>query len=54
MNTNQAALSDITIIDLCDEKGQLIGKLLGEMGGAGHQGGAAGRGQGANGRAVSW
>ena len=27
-----AALSDITILDLCDEKGQLIGKLLGEMG----------------------
>ena len=26
------ALSDITILDLCDEKGQLIGKLLGEMG----------------------
>ena len=32
MNTNQTALSDITILDLCDEKGQLIGKLLGEMG----------------------
>ena len=29
---NKAALSDITILDLCDEKGQLIGKLLGEMG----------------------
>ena len=28
-----AALSDIIILDLCDEKGQLIGKLLGEMGG---------------------
>ena len=26
------ALSDIIILDLCDEKGQLIGKLLGEMG----------------------
>ena len=27
-----SALSDIIILDLCDEKGQLIGKLLGEMG----------------------
>ena len=33
MTTSQtSALSDITILDLCDEKGQLIGKLLGEMG----------------------
>ena len=30
--STNAALSDITILDLCDEKGQLIGKLLGEMG----------------------
>ncbi len=26
------ALSDLTVLDLCDEKGQLVGKLLGEMG----------------------
>ena len=32
MNTDQGALSDLTILDLCDEKGQLVGKLLGEMG----------------------
>ena len=32
MNTEQGALSDLTIVDLCDEKGQLTGKLLGEMG----------------------
>lgn len=32
MNHSQAALSDLTILDLCDEKGQLIGKLLGDMG----------------------
>ncbi|MCH7801505.1 MAG: CoA transferase, partial [Chloroflexi bacterium] len=32
MNHGQGALSDITILDLCDEKGQLMGKLLGEMG----------------------
>ena len=32
MNTEQGALSDLTILDLCDEKGQLVGKLLGEMG----------------------
>ena len=26
------ALLDLTVIDLCDDKGQLVGKLLGEMG----------------------
>ena len=32
MTNGQGALSDLTVLDLCDEKGQLIGKLLGEMG----------------------
>ena len=32
MNTERGALEDLTILDLCDEKGQLVGKLLGEMG----------------------
>ena len=26
------ALADLTLLDLCDEKGQLMGKLLSEMG----------------------
>ena len=32
MTTNGAPLADLTILDLCDEKGQFIGKLLGDMG----------------------
>ncbi|HAL49046.1 MAG TPA: carnitine dehydratase [Dehalococcoidia bacterium] len=32
MTENQGALSGVTVLDLCDEKGQLMGKLLGEMG----------------------
>ena len=32
MNDDQRALSDITMLDLCDEKGQLMGKLMGDMG----------------------
>ena len=32
MNDDQHALSDITVLDLCDEKGQLMGKLMGDMG----------------------
>ena len=32
MTKPQAALEDLTILDLCDEKGHLVGKLLGEMG----------------------
>jgi len=32
MNDGQGALSDITVLDMCDEKGQLMGKLLGDMG----------------------
>ena len=32
MTNGPGALSDLTVLDLCDEKGQLIGKLLGEMG----------------------
>ncbi len=31
-STTGGALSDLTILDLCDEKGQLIGKQLGELG----------------------
>ena len=32
LNDTPAALEDLTILDLCDEKGHLMGKLLGEMG----------------------
>ena len=32
MKNQPGALSDLNILDLCDEKGQLMGKLLGEMG----------------------
>ena len=32
MNSSQGALSDLTVLDLCDEKGQYMGKLMGEMG----------------------
>ena len=32
MDTERGALSGLTILDLCDEKGQLVGKLLGELG----------------------
>ena len=32
MSSEKGALSDLTILDLCDEKGQLVGKLLGESG----------------------
>ena len=32
MSNTQGALSGITVLDLCDEKGQYMGKLLGEMG----------------------
>lgn len=31
-STTGGALSDLTILDLCDEKGQFIGKQLGELG----------------------
>ena len=32
MSNSQGALTDLTVLDLCDEKGQYMGKLLGEMG----------------------
>ncbi len=32
MQNQSGALSGVTVLDLCDEKGQLMGKLLGEMG----------------------
>ena len=32
MNSSQGALSDLTVLDLCDEKGQYMGKLMGDMG----------------------
>ncbi len=32
MPKEESALGDLTVLDLCDEKGHLVGKLLGEMG----------------------